>query len=250
VSQAPPGVEVRFRGALPNEVRATAAFDAATQLGQEVRAHFEAPCAIVVNANRQRILWWRRREGRVEMSVHWALLSHPGDVLAWLRKERGAVERLRTRLPAPEAAPVPREVRQRHSAQGRVHDLAPMLADERVRWPGCPAELFVEWGDWPRVAPRRSLRLGSCLPPRIRVHPVLDHPSVPAWFVAFVVFHEVLHVRYPPETGSGSRRRIHTPAFRAAERRHPDHDRAEAFERAHVGEWLARCRAYLRTRRR
>ncbi|MEM6928280.1 MAG: hypothetical protein AAF602_15205 [Myxococcota bacterium] len=245
MSDPPSPVEVRFRGALPKEVRPTAAFDAATALGRAVHAHFGAPCAIVVNANRQRILWWRNRHGQVEMSVHWALLSHADDVLAWLRKEEGAVQRLRAHLPDSATAPERKPLPPARAARGQVHDLAPMLAAERARWAECPEELFIEWGDWPRVAPRQSLRLGSCLPPRIRIHPVLDHPSVPGWFVGFIVFHEVLHVRCPPERGPRGRRRIHTPTFRAFERVHPDHDRAEAFERSHVGEWLSRCRAHV-----
>jgi len=240
-------VEVRFRGSLPKEVTASEAFDAARVLGRRIEAHFSAPCAIVVNANRQRVLWCRRRGGRVELSVHWALLPHADDVLGWLRKERGAEERLRTHLPA--AEPIPREVVRTRRALGEVHDLQPMLDAERARWPECPDDLFVEWGAWPTQPPRRTLRLGSCLPPRIRIHPVLDHASVPAWFVGFVVFHEVLHVRFPPTQGASGRRSVHTRGFRAMERKHPEHDRAEAFERAHVAEWLARCRARVRSRR-
>ncbi len=241
-------VQVQFRGSLPREVRPTAAFDAATILGRAVQAHFGAACSIVVNANRQRVLWWRRRAGRVEMSVHWALLPHASDVLAWLRKEPGAVERLRTHLPVSEAtASGPPSVPTRPAA-GRVHDLAPLLAAEKQRWPHCPDDIYIEWGSWPRVPPTRSLRLGSCLPPRIRIHPVLDHASVPEWFVGFIVFHEVLHVRFPPTRGPDGRRRVHGRAFRAIERSHPDHARAGAFERAQVGEWLARCRAQVRRR--
>ena len=247
-------IEVRFRGALPDDLGATSTYDAATRLGRAVQTHFEGQaCTIVVNANRQRVLWLRTRDGRVEMSVHWALLAHTSDVLAWLRKEVDAVHRLRSHLPSAETPSAPmtrtssvaRAQRPARIARGEVHDLQPMLDAERVRWPPCPDEVFVEWGEWPKVPPRRTLRLGSCLPPRIRIHPVLDHDSVPDWFVHFVVFHEVLHVRFPPERGPTGRRRVHTRTFRTFERRHPDYARAEAFERAHIGEWLARCRARL-----
>ncbi|MEN0060964.1 MAG: hypothetical protein AAGA48_02380 [Myxococcota bacterium] len=245
-----PTVEVRFRGSLPAEVGATAAYDAAAALGHTVGARLDAPCQIIVNANRQRVLWWRKRNGVVEMSVHWALLPHPDDVIAWLDQEPGAIERLRSLLPGASSGPPNAPLARKRGAQGHVHDLEPWLARERERWPACPPEVFVEWGDWPRVAPTRSLKLGSCLPPRIRIHPVLDDASVPGWFIGFIVFHEVLHLQYPPQTGRTGRRQIHNREFRIAEHGHPDHDRAQAFERAHIGAWLARCRDHVHQARR
>jgi len=76
----------------------------------------------------------------------------------------------------------------------------------------------------------------------IRIHPVLDHPEVPAWFVAFVLFHEMLHVAIPPEAGT-KRRRVHTRRFRAAERAHPDYARAMAWEKTHVRHLIQRVAA-------
>lgn len=238
---------VRFRGALPEHVSATAAFDAATTLGGLVRVHYGAPCTIVINANRRQILSRRRRAGHVTLSVHWALVPHADDVMAWIRDVPGAVNRLRAHLPTDGSArPAARTVTRSRGTEGEVHDLQPFLDAERKRWPDCPPELFVEWGDWPKVAPRRVLRLGSCLPPRIRIHPVLDAKDVPGWFIGFIVFHEVLHVEHPPRQGPTGRRQIHHRVFRNAERAHPDHDRAVAFERAHIDRFLARCRAQIR----
>lgn len=78
----------------------------------------------------------------------------------------------------------------------------------------------------------------------IRIHPVLDHPDVPDWFVAFVLFHEMLHIAIPPEEG-GKRRRVHTPRFRAAERQHPDYGRATAWEQQNIRALIARIRASM-----
>lgn len=49
---------------------------------------------------------------------------------------------------------------------------------------------------------------------------LLDRPGVPPLAVEYVMFHEALHIRYPEEFGH-SRRRIHHPEFRRAERAFP-----------------------------
>jgi len=101
----------------------------------------------------------------------------------------------------------------------------------------------ITWGRFAGRAPRRVLRLGSCEPgdpPMIRIHPVLDHETVPEWFVGFLVFHELLHVVYPPET-SGGRRLIHSPVLRKAERDHRDYVRSIDWERRNLHDLLRRC---------
>ena len=46
---------------------------------------------------------------------------------------------------------------------------------------------------------------------------VLDHPDVPRVAVEYVMFHEMLHLRFPVEH-KGARRCVHTPEFKAAEK--------------------------------
>ena len=45
----------------------------------------------------------------------------------------------------------------------------------------------------------------------------LDSPQVPRLVVEYVMFHEMLHLRYPVEH-KGSRRCVHTPEFKVAEK--------------------------------
>jgi hypothetical protein len=49
---------------------------------------------------------------------------------------------------------------------------------------------------------------------------LLDRPEVPRMAVEFVLYHEMLHLRFPTEH-RGSRRCVHTPEFKAAEREFP-----------------------------
>lgn len=56
----------------------------------------------------------------------------------------------------------------------------------------------------------------------------LDAPDVPDWVVEFVLYHEMLHIKHPVRVING-RRFIHTAAFRADERRFPQHIEAQAW---------------------
>ena len=53
-------------------------------------------------------------------------------------------------------------------------------------------------------APRRSIKLGSYSATErlIRVHPALDRPWVPRYFVSYIVYHEMLHHVIPSSQGT------------------------------------------------
>jgi len=57
---------------------------------------------------------------------------------------------------------------------------------------------------------------------------LLDSPRVPRLVVDFVMYHEMLHIQIPV-IERGTRRSIHPPAFRVAERRFPEYAEAKAF---------------------
>ena len=59
---------------------------------------------------------------------------------------------------------------------------------------------------------RRSIKMGSfAVEDRvIRIHPALDQACVPDYFVAWIVFHEMLHGKHEVKRENG-RRRFHTP---------------------------------------
>ncbi|MDZ4857718.1 MAG: hypothetical protein SGI88_01950 [Candidatus Hydrogenedentes bacterium] len=80
---------------------------------------------------------------------------------------------------------------------------------------------------------QRSIRFGSYTVDinLIRIHPSLDQAFVPAYFVRFIVFHEMLHAHLGIEESETGRRKIHTRAFTALERAYPEYARAIAWER-------------------
>ena len=87
---------------------------------------------------------------------------------------------------------------------------------------------------------RRSIKLGSyrSRDALIRVHPVLDATWVPAFFVEYIVYHEMVHhvVAMPVENG---RRCLHGPEFRAREKQFARYDEAIAWEQANLDRLLS-----------
>jgi hypothetical protein len=189
----------------------------------------------------------RARNGALRgmtVRVHRVFAQAPDEVVealaAWLRSGRRArrasvllddwIER---RLAA-----LPRPAQPRLRTRGAHHDLAP-LAEEvlatRFRDEFAPprARPAIGWGRRARSRCRHSLQLASFDPTLhvVRVHPVLDRADVPAWFLAFLLFHELLHAALPSERGADGRLLHHGPAFRSRERSHPDHARAIRLER-------------------
>jgi len=68
---------------------------------------------------------------------------------------------------------------------------------------------------------------------------LLDDPRIPEFFFEYVLFHEMLHLVYPPRTING-KRYYHTTAFREAEKRFKDYERAKALAERIAGSRLHR----------
>ena len=123
---------------------------------------------------------------------------------------------------------------------GRHHDLQAIfdrLNGERF---GGTLEARITWGPVAtRRRRRRSIKMGSfAVEDRIiRIHPALDQDCVPAYFVAWIVFHEMLHGKHEVKRENG-RRRFHTAAFLEEERTFPDYERACAWEKANLDRLL------------
>lgn len=58
---------------------------------------------------------------------------------------------------------------------------------------------------------------------------VLDDPKVPEFVLDYVLYHELLHILHPVKMGSGSKRIVHSAAFKRDERKFPDWQEAEKW---------------------
>lgn len=58
---------------------------------------------------------------------------------------------------------------------------------------------------------------------------VLDYPKVPESVLDYVVYHELLHILHPVKMGSGTKRIVHSAAFKRDERKFPGWQEAEKW---------------------
>jgi len=83
---------------------------------------------------------------------------------------------------------------------------------------------------WSRDHARNSLGHYDPAHNAIVVSRVFDHPQVPRYAVEYIVYHEMLHLKYPVKL-RGSRRCVHSAEFQAEEKLFPQLDEAKSFLR-------------------
>ncbi len=102
--------------------------------------------------------------------------------------------------------------------KGRTCDLDEIFEELNIRhFDGLLARPALSWS----ARPSRCT-LGHYDPSHnaIIISRLLDSPDVPGVAVEYVLFHEMLHLRFPVEY-RGARRRVHTPEFHKAEQAFP-----------------------------
>jgi hypothetical protein len=119
---------------------------------------------------------------------------------------------------------------------GETHDLRSIFDELNARYFDNRIDAAITWG--PRCGrPRRrnSIKMGSyAVEDRlIRIHRSLDRAFVPRFFVAWIVFHEMLHQVHDIRVKNG-RREFHSKEFLADEAGFEFYDQAKVWERSHL----------------
>ncbi|MGA3187945.1 MAG: SprT-like domain-containing protein [Bryobacteraceae bacterium] len=105
--------------------------------------------------------------------------------------------------------------KQVEEAQGRCYDLNPMFEELNFKYfHGLMARPILGWSP---NASRTLLGHYDSSHNAIVLSRILDRPQTPRVAVEYVLFHEMLHLRYPVEH-RGARRCVHTRAFKDAEK--------------------------------
>jgi hypothetical protein len=189
---------------------------------------------------------------RVRMNQAFGRAPHPvrDAVAEWLRGGRGDRSACRTLdawiasiLVSLGPPRLPRPV-----LRGAHHDLAEIAAElSTEEFAHVPAERRprgLTWGRRGSRHTRRSLQLGSFDPETafVRIHPVLDQPAVPRWFVRYVVFHEFLHAELNEPCAANQRARHHGREFRRRESAFADTAAAFAWQEENLPALLRSAR--------
>jgi SprT-like family protein len=196
------------------------------------------PVSLVLTDNSARMLSTRVRDGVLCVRLHRMFLNSDKPVLdeivSFLKNRRSRMalfhrfvrnngEQLKKRPPN----------RIREKTAGRFFDLRELYGEINEEYFGGMIDARVTWGAGsPRWAVRkRTLGSYSERSNTIRINPVLDRKRVPRYYVAFVVYHEMLHAALGLRL-KGKRRSIHSLEFRQRERLFKDYERAVAWEGA------------------
>ena len=119
---------------------------------------------------------------------------------------------------------------------GEHHDLREIYDELNARYFDNKIEAMITWGQRTgRPRRRNSIKMGSySVEDRlIRIHRSLDRAFVPKFFVAWIVFHEMLHQVHDIRVKNG-RREFHSKEFLADEAMYEHYDEAKIWERRHL----------------
>lgn len=225
--------------ALParNEVLSKAeqlAFRLSRELGMAVR--------LSVTDNRSTMVSFRRLNSALQLRVHHMFLDAPEPVVGAIadyagrgKPRAGSVldDFIRGQQPLIRKERVDGEGDL--VARGQYFDLQSIFDRLNELYFQSGVRARIGWGRMPPRRRRKSIRLGvyDHQTREIRIHPALDRVDVPAYFVEFIVFHEMLHQLFP--SPPGDHRRVHHPrAFRDRERAFPLYDAAIRWERQNL----------------
>ncbi len=185
----------------------------------------------------------RLREGKMLVRISDLLESAPETVLEALaqilmrklyRKPAAAryVERYRRYINRREMAARIETIRRHRGRKrlsgphGAAYDLEEIYTELNAAYfHGLLPQPRLSWG---QVRSRHNLAHFDAAHNAILVSRIFDHPGMPRWVLAYVLYHEMLHIKHPIRH-EGARRRIHPPEFQADERRFPRWREAEAF---------------------
>jgi hypothetical protein len=208
----------------------------------------EEPVTLSITDNRHTMVSSRRRGRLTHIRLHHMFLDADDMTVRALsryltRGDSGASERLD--LFIEENTHLIRKERTRAArvrTRGQYHDLGDMFDELNELWFDELIDVQVTWGRRPptNLRRRRSVRLGTYVQDDrlIRIHPVLDQDWVPRFFVAYVLYHEMLHHIVPAPLING-KKHFHSPEFRSRERAYPDYDRAIAWEKTNLRRLLS-----------
>lgn len=212
-------------------------------LERRLRTRLRGHVAVEIHDNTHTMLSFQRHKALWRLRLHHMFLAAPDEIIQALVdfvKHSDArasalldqyIDRNKVFIRRVSLAQMRR--RMRLDPVGQVHDLQRILDRLNERYFQGRLSCAITYGPAPRVTrPRKSIKMGSYSADSkvIRIHPALDQPMVPRYFVEWIVFHEMLHHVYRVRRREDGRRCIHPPEFLEHEQRFHDYRRAQAWE--------------------
>ena len=203
---------------------------------QYIEEGVNKPVAVVFTGNSTSMLSARMDDGVLRVRLHRMFLHADSrvmnEIVSYLKNKKGAMPHFRSfvrhnreqlSIKPPRKVPV--------RTAGKFHDLCGYYDEINREYFGGMVNAVITWGSKsPRCAVRkRTLGSYSERSHTIRINPVLDKKTVPRYYVAFVVYHEMLHAALGISI-RGKRRSVHSREFRQREKLFKDCEKAMAWE--------------------
>lgn len=214
----------------------------AVQLQEELSRRCGFQVQLFLTNNRRRMVSVRNRgRGVVEVRLQRIFLDSQPEVLDEVARllsgkssDRAALRRfIDERFEEQPAEMRRRRVPSSDCARFAHHDIEAYARDLNTTYLNGRSTARVVWGRRSSRRSRRSIRFACYDPERnlVIMNRKLDNPDIPAYFVEYVLFHELLHeVLGIGERGDG-KRDIHGSLFKLMESTFPDYEKACRYEK-------------------
>ena len=192
--------------------------------------------------NRRRMVSARNRGGgvvevrlqRIFLDADPAVLDDIAALLTGRATDRAVLRRFideRFRETPGAARPMREPAAER--GQSSVHPIEAYARDLNLTYLNGRSTARVVWGRRSTRRSRRSIRFACYDPERnmIIMNRKLDNPDIPAYFVEYILFHEMLHEVLGIGSRADGRRDIHGSLFKLMESTYPDFDKAQRYEK-------------------
>lgn len=128
---------------------------------------------------------------------------------------------------------------------GKTYNLKEIFDSLNKKYFDDSFDINISWFKRPNYKKNRTITFGSYDNglKLIKINEILDDDFFPPYFVSFVVFHEILHYKYPTIIDEKGRRKIHYKEFKKAEAEYEYFEEARDFEK----HFLKKRRFYVRT---
>lgn len=188
------------------------------------------PFPLEVRFNQNRTLYvhvLERRWNCMRLSLHVAFLEAPAPVVLALAsfivgERKGAKQSLQLlkRFVQEYQSKVYRTPKALNPV-GTVHDLRPLYHEVNREYFMGELNLGLTWFGDPSRRPKRRVTFGVYQDSLrlVKIHSLLDDSRIPEFFLAFVLYHEMLHAVVEPYYDAKGRYIVHTPEFKRKERR-------------------------------
>jgi hypothetical protein len=192
--------------------------------------------SLILTDNSTTVLSCAVRDNVLSVRLHRMFLAADsqviGEIVSYLRDRKSAMPHFRSFLRANRGDLKRKRVKKVNvRTAGRYHDLAELYDGINRDYFGNKVTAAITWGSRsPRSAVRkRTVGSYSERSNLIRINPVLDRKDVPACYVAFIVYHEMLHADMGT-TLRGTRRSVHPREFRRREKLFQEYESAMEWE--------------------